>query len=265
MIAIETTEAAPAGGLFGTSGDSSFLMYDNSRITYKGVILAMPGLNLGAYMWAPFSSPAEYEHIRALIDDGWLVLAIDGGSSTLWPSPAMMTIMDAAVTALLAHPRAVSHTKVHLLGYSRGGMSVLNYAKHFSARVASVYTVEALTDMSAAYAPAGYAPAYGLLPSHATYAPQIDASFGSTAATYAALTAGYQIMPDAAAFRGLVPIRMVHTDDDTTVQIAMTKAFITAVNDPHVVLKELATGNHGPWAQLDKTDMRTFFDSIART
>lgn len=255
---IETCEGAVGGsGQWGTAGDSSFLMYDTGRRTYKGAIVALPGLNLTAATWSPLVAGTAYEHVRALVRAGYVVLAIDGGSLTLWPSPALNTIVDAAVTAVLAR---FGGSKVGLLGFSRGGDSSLDYLLHYPSRVAGAYMFSASPDLSWAYAPAGYAPPYGVSPSHATYSPEIDTSFSCDSSTYAAATVGYRMMDSAADFRGLCPIKMVHATGDAAVPVALVQAFVAAVNDPRVTLHETAAGGHGNFTQIDPAETVGFFN-----
>lgn len=278
MSAIVRCESG--NGLFGTTGDNSYLMYDAARRSYKGAILALPGLNLGAYQWSPLvagtlSAPGAYDHVRGLVKAGYVVLAIDGGSITLWPSPALNKIIAKARPILLSMFTFAS-TKIGLLGFSRGIDSSLDYLingthddgtvdsyKANVPKVAGVFGFSGSPDLRwAAKLPSTYSPPYGVATAWATYQPEILTSFAATTGTFDTATTGYRMMDNASDFAGTVPIRLCHAVNDPTVPILLPETWVAAVNDSDVTLHVTQAGGHGNWALVDVLETVNFFNGL---
>lgn len=268
LSAIFCCEGSNAGGLWGTAGESSFLMYDGARQTYKAVVLAMPGLGLDASQWAPSADASGcFAHVREIVRAGYIVLAINGGSLTSWPAPAMNTIMDAAITAVLARFSAklptAWQTKVLGLGFSRGCDSWLDYLVQpaHTARCGGLFGFSASPDLSWAE---GRDLTFGANPNAATWAPQIYASYGCTALTYPAATAGYRMMDNAASYAGLCPIHFTHAGDDPVVPVAIPTAWVAAVaaaGGSNATLHLTATGGHGNFLTVGVGEAPAFYDA----
>lgn len=248
--------------MYGTTGDESLTMFDGARTTFKGVIFALHGRSLTAGTWGPITYGTAYEHVRALIKAGYVVVAVDAAGPFAWSSPTAMTVIETARVIALAR---FGGTKIGLLGFSMGGQTALNYMKRHPTLVSGAYLFSPVTDLSFMYAPSGYIPAYstgGVLPI-STAQTEVNTAYGCTTATYASVTSGYRIYDEYATWNGLAPVCVCHADDDPTVPVGQAKAFVAGVADPRVTLRELATGGHGPWTGIDPSEVSNFYNSLA--
>lgn len=181
--------------------------------------------------------------MRALSKAGFAVCSIDAGGVASWGGPAAQT----KIAAAIANP--IARSKVGIIGYSMGGVSVLNYLKNNAAKVAACWLWEPCTDLTWAFNNAA-------APSWAT---EINTSYGSFAAT-----AGSRIADEYATWRGLgIPIKVVHASDDTVIPASQSAAFIAGVNDPLVTLRTPApTGDHtGVFPNIPAAETVQFFEA----
>lgn len=259
MSTIEVSEVGV--GVYGTAGESSYVMYDSGRTSHKGLILALHGRSLTALTWGPLVAGTAYEHIRALIRAGYVVISGDAGGATAWSGPGAITAVGNMKTYGLTR---FGGTKYACIGFSMGGLTALNVQKRDSACVGSMIW-SPCTDLSWAYAPAGYTPAYGgsVASLWATYQAEINTAYGCTTATYSTATAGYRVYDEYSTWSSGGPIKVIHAVDDATVPIAQAQAFVTGVNASQVTLHQLATGGHGPWTGIDVSETASFFDSLS--
>ncbi|HVX24074.1 MAG TPA: alpha/beta fold hydrolase [Candidatus Saccharimonadales bacterium] len=258
MSVIEVAESGV--GVYGTAGDSSIVMYDSGRTSHKGLILALHGRSLTSLTWGPITSGTAYEHVRALVRAGYVVISGDAAGTTAWSSPAAMTAVNNMKNYGLTR---FGGTKYACMGFSMGGLTALNVQKRDSACLGSMMW-SPCTDLSWAYGPAGYTPAYGggVSPLQATYQAEINTAFSCNTSTYATATNGYRIYDEYSTWSSLGPVKIIHADDDATVPIAQIKAFVNGVNAPQVSLHELASGGHGPWTGTDPSETASFFNSL---
>lgn len=259
MSAIEVSEAGV--GVYGTAGESSYVMYDSGRSSYKGLILALHGRSLTALTWSPTVAGTAYEHVRALIRAGYIVIAGDAGGVAAWSGPAAL----AAVTNMKTYGLGrFGGSKYACIGFSMGGLTALNVQKRDAACIGCMVW-SPCTDLSWAYGPAGYSPAYGggIAPQQSVYQAEINTAYACTAATYDSSTAGYRIYDEYSTWASLGPIKVVHADDDPTVPIAQARAFVAGVNAPQVTLHEVVSGGHGPWGSTDPSETASFFDTLS--
>lgn len=165
-------------------------------------------------------------HPEYLADQGYAVGCAYTGDT--WLNSTAMS----AITALYGYLVTTlgASAKAGLLGWSMGAGMLLRWAVENPTLVAAGYFFAGLTDMDSRRA------------ANSGWATEMDAAYSNN---YAGLGSPRSPLNTAASFRGLAPMRFAHPTDDATVPITETQAFITAVNDPDVTMRQGSiTGGH---------------------
>lgn len=194
--------------------------------------------------WKDIQPGAIQYQQQALAEAGFIVVAPDDAGN-LWSNPAAMTNVDVLVnwmrtaTTTQGAPSTAGlgckTDKVAMLGYSMGGLTVLNYIKRNPTKVIAAQLFEPATNLDAFEA-------------NATYQSEILAAYGATAGTWAAASAGFSPYNDSAsgAYTGIgIPISIHQTDDDAVVSLTDTQTFVSQANDGNITLTRVASGLHG--------------------
>ena len=169
-----------------------------------------------------------------LAERGWVSIADDFAGGTPWANDANMTDIDAVYNFAVGNSTPFypyCSTKVDVVGWSMGGLEALNWIKRNPAKVNRAVLWCPATELDYFHNTA---------PNKATYAPEIDAAYPGGAATWA----GHEPNKEPTAYRGLPPIRIYHGDADTTVPLAQSQGFASAVNDPNLALHVVPGGTH---------------------
>lgn len=183
----------------------------------------------------------------------YIVCSIEAAGAASWSKPAVLTAINAAVTA--ARARGAKTGKYGLLGYSMGGLACANQLKRDAANIAAVWTWAPAIDLDFVYSTGGHSP----IANNATWTTEVNTAFGSYAAT-----AGYRVWDEPATYAALtVPWRIAHATDDSVVPYSISSTFVAAVNTPYVTLRSPAiTGDHtGLFSQVPDDEVVRFFDS----
>ena len=115
-----------------------------------------------------------------------------------------------------------------------GGLASLNWIKRNKSKVRAAVVWAPATDIAYFHDTSA---------GKATYAPEIEADYGG-AGSWAANIVGHSPIGEPVNYRGLPPIRIYQGDADTTVLPSQTQAFVSAVNDPNMVLHTVAGADH---------------------
>jgi len=240
-------------------GETSYLTTarnEHRNGTSHGVIV-LHGHN-GSSLQSTVATSGFGAHVQALADAGIMVLAIDAGGPVAWSSPAAMTAITSAYTWLTGAGGAHSG-KVGLFGWSMGGLTALNWLKRNPSLVAGTWLWAPCSDLDWARPTAGYTPAYATGGVNGAWQTEIDAAFGSYAAT-----AGYRVRDEYSTWTGKGPIRIAHANNDTTVPIGQSTAFIAGVADATVTQRVVTTGDHtGVMDQVPTSETVAFFSAAA--
>lgn len=237
------------------SGAETVLHLPYSGSPWRGGILVLHGLNASAKQ--TFQGASFATHPETLADAGFAVMGVDLNSPTYsYPSSAVMTRITDAYTNLVA---VAGGTKIGMMGWSGGGGGALVWAKQNPTKVTRAYLFAPLTDQDWMYQLAGYTPAYntgGITPA-AARATEMDTLFSGN---YGTNGNGYRIRDEYASWRGLgIPIRCVHADNDATLPVGATTAFVAGVNDADVTQRALATGGHQCQPSIPTSETLGFF------
>lgn len=172
-------------------------------------------------------------HATYLADKGYAVAAIDyGGSSFLNPEAMGLLV---ALDDYLNSIGGVGKTA--LFAHSMGGGNALRFAQENPTRISCIYLNSPLTDLDYFH-------------NISTYTAEIDAAYNNK---YTTDGSPRSPIKNAAAFQNFVPMRIVHPTDDATVPYSQSQAFITAVNDPQVAMRQpdITGGHNGGLLNID--------------
>lgn len=244
------------------SGENHYLAHSRTEKrngTSHGVIV-LHGHNGNAFQntVAPSGFGA---HVQALADAGCLVLAVDAGGGVSFGNAATMTAITSAYTWLTSPTGGGAKTgKVGLFGWSMGGGAALNWLKRNPTLVAGTWLWAPNTDLDFFHATGGYTPSYatgGI--SLGAYTAEIDTAFGGS---YAANAVGYKIRDEYTTWTGKGPIRIAHANNDSTIPIAASTAFVTGAADALVTSRAVTTGDHtGVMDQVPTSEPIKFFST----
>lgn len=210
----------------------------------------------------PSSSLGPGYHAWQLAEAGFLVGAIDDAGGTAWSD---QSAMDRATDGYswLGSVGARSG-KVGLVGWSMGGLTVLNWIKRNPTLVAGAWLWAPCSDLDWANSTSGYTPAYGgSVANNGTWSTEIQADYNP----YASASNGFRVRDEYASWQGLgVPIKVCHASDDTTVPVAQSQTgFVPGVNDSSVTLRSpVPTGNHsGLFGSVPASEVLAFFEGLS--
>lgn len=208
------------------------------------VILALHGSGGDALQFNLNQNPGG--HVQALADAGFYVVSIDAGGSTTWGNDtAMQAITDAYNYAIAS---LGSGAKVGILGWSMGGMNALNWLKRNPAKVSRMLLGAPASDLGAEHA-------------DATFTAAIDTAYANN---YAVNSVGHDPILEPVTFRGLARTKIYHAQDDATIAVTRSRAFVAAVADPAIDLVETAVGGHlGVWSPYPTADTVAYFQAAA--
>lgn len=245
-------------GTAGTAGEAAVWTY-NIGEQWTGtsrLVICLHGhdttANLGALQFG--QNPTVGLVPMALARTGrYVCLSIQAAGFASWSKPAALTAINSAVTA--ARTRGVKSGKYGLLGYSMGGLETANQLKRDAANIAAAWTWAPAIDLDYVYSTNGHSP----VANNATWTSEVDAAFGSYAAT-----AGYRVWDEPATYAALtVPWKIAHATDDSTIPYSISSTFVSAVNTPYVTLLP-TTGDHiGLFPTVPASDVVSFFDSAS--
>lgn len=254
-------------GISGYSTDLALYMWDRARLNLKGIVIFTHGDNLDAWQWAPVIG-AAYEEVRALIDAGYLCVAITGGGASNWGGPAFRTAAAAVITSGVAPINAhgdnytLASAKYVVYGYSMGGDGALQLVKRDTNCIGAAL-VSPATDKQWEYGVTGYTPPWspGAIVVDSTWKTQMNTAFSAAnQAQFLTNAAGYLISDEYASFRR-VPILLAHPTDDPTLPQAMSLYFAAQVG-ANVLYVPVASGGHSP-NSLNPIKVAEFFNSLA--
>lgn len=181
-------------------------------------------------------TPGYAERIAiALADAGIPVLCIDAGGTVTWGNDASLTAVGNAITRLQSAAVGAGLSGTHLMGYSMGGLVVLNYARAHSAQIKTISLI---------------APVVDLVYSHDTqgaYSAEQQTAFGLGAGSFAGvgIITSHDPMQNTGAHASGPPVRMWRASDDTVATTARQDAFMTALGS-NGVTTDLGAVGHGP-------------------
>lgn len=200
-------------------------------------------------------------HFEQLAEAGYIMLAIDDATTAApeWGDAVAMSALDAAYT-LATTTLGAKAGRVGLMGYSMGGLAMLNWIKRNPTKVAAAWGWAPLSDLDWANSTAAYVPTYGsALPNNAGWSTEIGVAYNP----YATASVGFRVRDEYASWAGLnIPIKCCHASDDTTLPIAQNQVgFVPGVNDPQVTMRTpIPTGNHtGMFIQIPPAEVIAFF------
>lgn len=186
----------------------------------------------------------------ALLDDGWIIASCDGGSSTTnetWGAPAAVTTNEALWTHIKTVYERAIQSKLVLLGFSMGGMTVMNCAKNatstFRTAMSGVILVDPVLDLAWWYdnrsgSHNGLCPSYGITDCDNSVALSSD---------YASATSGYD--PMLAAASAFTPPKFhlrYHSDDIVVPSANHASLMVTKLTGTKTVTTyTTGTGDHG--------------------
>jgi hypothetical protein len=105
-----------------------------------------------------------YDHIRALVEAGYAVLAADFGGNSTWGSAIQAYDRPRDMYTYATTTLGVSSSHIGLMGHSMGGQGVLNYIRNcYAASISpgnAAWLWSPLTDLEAIYNSGTYVPAY---------------------------------------------------------------------------------------------------------
>lgn len=170
-------------------------------------------------------------HAWRLAEAGYIVLAIDDAGGVAWSGPPAMSRADDAYAKLTAPVASGGYGAkagvIGLVGWSMGGLTVLNWMKRNTTKVAATWLWAPVTDLDWAEA-------------QAAWKTEIDTAFSP----YSTASVGYRVHDEYPSWRLGIPIEVAHAADDTTVPQSQSQAFVTGVNDPAVTFRSIASGGH---------------------
>lgn len=235
------------------SGESQVLTVANNTPrngTRKGLIICH-GHNATATQFEQ-DSQAQSIFVKAAADAGMIVLSIDAAGQQAFGNSAVMTAITNAYNWLTGAGGAATG-KVGLMGWSMGGLSVLNWIKRNAAKCGPAWLWTPVSDLDF-FHNAGYSAPYSTGYTNTTYsgsagnvapggfAAEIDTAYGGN---YAANSVGFRVHDEYASWAGIgVPIKVCAPPDDNVIPMAMNQAFVTGVNDPNVTFLQAAQGSH---------------------
>lgn len=180
-------------------------------------VLAVHGHGASATTFMPGTTSC-FRVAYDLAEARFTVLSIDAGGGSGWADDDVMSAMDAGANYLRDH--FLVDPVICLLGWSMGGLSVLNWMKRNPTRVSRCVAFAPATDISYFHG-------------NVTYGPEIEADYGG-ASVWTTGIVGHSPSAEVANYRGLPPTRIYHGDADTTVPPAQTQTFVTQVNDSNL-------------------------------
>jgi hypothetical protein len=183
----------------------------------------------------------------------YVICSIQAGGPSNWSKPAALADIDAAVLA--ARTRGVSNGKYGLLAWSMGGLVCANKIKRDAARIAAAWTWNPAIDLDYVHS----TPGHPILSNNATWTAEVEASFGSWAAT-----AGYRVWDEPESFRGLgVPWKICHPTDDAVILPSISTSFVAAVNDPDISMRQpdILGGHDMGFGNVPDSEIVSFFDA----
>lgn len=193
----------------------------------KGII-GLHGRNGDAFAWVPNWIGGDHARAWPNADPSQVLLSIDGGGLTPWANNAALASIDAAYTYLTTVLGC--GPKVGIMAWSMGGLGGLNWIKRNPAKVAAALLWCPATNIN-------------IFHGNATYTAEIDTAYGG-AGVYAANVVGHDPATEFAAYKLGIKIRIRHAQDDGTVPVAQSRAFVAGVADPLVDIEETPTGDH---------------------
>lgn len=244
------------------AGDQSFTTYDQARApgTYRGLIIGLHGDHLGAFMYAPFTHGAEFDHVKALAQMGFAFVGIDAAGTSNWGGP----LAEAATVATKSWAYSKFGVSEHaVMGGSMGGGGALNHIKR-DASCKGAMLFSPAVDYKCCYGTVGAAVYAGTAPATGTFAPELNTVFGSSnSATFLTDAAGYLIVDEPASFAD-VPLYVVGTRDDTALPYGMFETFAANVNGVggHVTYDERPTGGHMPFGSVSTAITAAFYNGL---
>jgi pimeloyl-ACP methyl ester carboxylesterase len=219
------------------------------------LILCFHGLGADANQFGPVYWNGLWPTISALCEAGYVVVSIDAGASlSSWGNADSMTATGLAhdwaqdLTNDWSNKAQAKAGDIGLLGWSMGGLTALNYNVRNLADVAGTYLFSPITDLNAAHDQAGWTAS-------------IDTAYGGNFATNSLTYDPSDRMTD---FNAGGPIRILHSDDDTTVPISYSEAFDAGTTVTTLV--EVTGRGHFPFTDpITVNDVVTFFQGVLPT
>ena len=210
-------------------------------------ILAVHGHGASATTFQPGSSSC-FRLAYELAKSRFTVLSIDAGGGSGWADDDVMAAMTAGADYLRDYFK--TDPVINLLGWSMGGLSVLNWMKRNPTRVRRCVAFAPATDIAYFHASGG------------AYATEIEADYGGTAA-WSTNIAGHSPITEVANYRGLLPTRIYHGDADATVPLSQSQNFVSQVNDPNLKLRAVAGADHiTVFDSVSAADVVEFFRGV---
>lgn len=216
------------------------------------LIIANHGSGADATQFSPEYWNGLWPVIDALLEEGYVVMSIDGGTVlTNWGNADQMTAIDAAktwaqdlVTAGIDRPRAKAG-KIGMMGWSMGGLATLNWHVRNPASIAGSYLFAPVSDLD-------------IMQANPTYQAAINTAYGGN---YAANATLYDPADRMADYNATPPIEILHSDDDPTVAYSQSTAF-DAVVVP-CTLRTVTGRGHTPFMEPTTPDLvLNFFKGV---
>lgn len=236
------------GGAY-TPNEFSFLYHPIGYVppSERKAIIATHGHGADATLYVPGNFIAN--HFQYLADQGYWVLAVDGGGPASWFNQASEDALTGAYNYLMG--LGMSSSRVGLMGWSMGGGVALNWLKANPTKAAGAFLWAPATNLGYFYG-GGNA--------------EIDAAYAAYGG-YATGSVGRKISDSYPAFRNICPIHVIQGDADTSVPLAQSQAFINGVNagpgsSEPVTMDIIPGGNHaGIFGYVPVQEAKDFFDA----
>lgn len=234
-------------GLY-SAGEDAYII-DDGKYHAPGtrkVIIFRSGVTNTGLSEGPISGNLFFEPLRALVDKGFTIYAINAGGPTSWGNPNSVAMVAAAKTRIKA---LFGVTKVAYYAMSMGGLVMLNAIKSDHSDVIGFGALSPACDLDWFHGTAGYTPAYTHpgATSFGGFTASMEAAFGTNTAGWAAATAGKKVYDEPATWRGLMPMKFWEGDADVTVPFGQVQSFVTNVADAQVTLRTLSGSPHVPY------------------
>lgn len=203
----------------------------------KRLIIACHGHGGDAWQMAAEAYTAHL--VRPLIEDGFAYLSIDAGGVAAWGgATALARIADAWAWAksLSSLSSWIPTDKYIAMGFSMGGLTVLNDAHINASHVAGVFAIDPVVDLQAEHDG----------PNAGSWGPEIEAAHGGSQATLTTALptySPYQAAASSDTYAGM-PVHVEYATNDTAAITATQLAFFARC--PSVETVSLGAVGHTP-------------------
>lgn len=199
-------------------------------------------------LFEQFVTPPYAERIvYALADAGYPVMVIDAGGTDTWGNDAAQTALGNAIARMQGAAVGAGLSGVHLLGFSMGGLLILNYARSHASSIRSLVAICPVVDL-----------AYEHDNNVNGYAAGIETAYTNLAG-YTAAVATHDPMQNASTHASGPPIMMPRSSNDTSAPTARQDAFATAVGS-NLTKVDLGAVGHTP-ATVDPVQALAFVEA----